>query len=79
MLLIFEIILFYRNKSNRRRNPVMKSSETIIEPTIYERPIAAEPTVDTYVQPNMIQKYENMKQERHIYETIKSSEYENVK
>ena len=79
MLLIFQIILYYRNKSNRRRNPAVKSSETIIEPTIYERPIAAEPTVDPSVQPNMIQEYENMKQERHTYETIKSSEYENVK
>ena len=78
MLLIFQIILYYRNKSNRQRNPVMKFSETVIESTIYERPIAAEPTVDPYVQPNMIQKYENMKQERHTYETIKSSEYENV-
>ena len=57
----------------------MKPSETIIEPTIYERPIAAEPTVDPYVQPNVIQKYENVKQERHNYETIKSSEYENIK
>ena len=79
MLLIFQIILHYRNKSNRQRNPVMKPSETIIEPTIYERPIAAEPTVDQFVQPNMIQEYENVKQERHNYETIKSSEYENVK
>ena len=79
MLLIFQIILHCRNKSNRLANPVMKSSETIIEPTIYERPIAAEPTVDPYVQPNMIQEYENVKQERHNYETIKSSEYENVK
>ena len=56
----------------------MKSSETITEPTNYDRPIAAEPTVDPYVQPNMIQQYENMEQERHTYETIKSSEYENV-
>ena len=78
MLLIFQMVLHYRNKSKQQRNPVMKSSETIIEPTIYERPIAAEPTVDPYVQPNMIQDYENLKQERHNYETIKSSEYENV-
>ena len=57
----------------------MKSSETIIEPTIYERPIAAESMADPSVQSNMIQEYENVKQERHNYETIKSSEYENVK
>ena len=56
----------------------MKSSETVIEPTIYERPIAAEPTVDPSMQPNMIQEYENIKQKCHTYETIKSSEYENV-
>ena len=37
MLLIFQIILHYRNKSNRQRNPVMKPSETIIEPTIYKK------------------------------------------
>ena len=57
----------------------MKSSETILEPTIYERPIVAGPTVDPYMQPNMIQDYENVKQERHTYETIKSSAYENIK
>ena len=78
MLLIFQIIVHYRNKSNQQRNPVMKSSDTIMQPTIYERPIAAEPTTDSYVQPNTTQEYENMKQERHNYDTIKSSEYENL-
>ena len=78
MLFIFQIILYYRNKANQLRNSVMKSLETIIEPTIYEKPIAAKPTIDPYAQPNMIQERESVKQERHTYETIKSSEYENV-
>ena len=78
MLLSFQMVLYYRNKSKQQRNAVMKSSEAIIELTIYERPIAAEPTVDPHVQPNMRQDYENLKQERHNYETIKFTDYENV-
>ena len=56
----------------------MKSSETIIEPTIYERPIATEPTLDSNRQPNMIQDYENVEQQHHTYKTKKSNEYESV-